>query len=66
MVTDMNQYPEALNLDLENCTVLCGSFNPIHDGHEKLIEAAHKISGKDRMVFELTVNNVDKGSIDEE
>ena len=57
---------EIINAQIDNCTVLWGSFNPIHDGHIKLLEAAHKVSQKERMIFELSINNKDKGLIDED
>ena len=63
---DQESTMEFLDADLENCTVLCGSFNPLHEGHIKLLEAAHQLSQKEQMVFELSINNKDKGSIDEE
>ena len=31
---------------IENASILSGSFNPIHEGHLKLISAAHRLSGK--------------------
>jgi hypothetical protein len=44
--------------------VLPGSFNPLHDGHRKLAEAASKVLGED-VLFELSVTNVDKSTIDQ-
>ena len=39
--------------------VLAGSFNPLHEGHRQLAEAASKILGAN-VTFELSVTNVDK------
>lgn len=46
--------------DLPDKTIfLPGSFNPLHKGHEELLLAAEKISGREG-VLELSVTNVDK------
>src|SRR5262249_36555670 len=37
--------------------------NPLHDGHRKLAEIASQILGSE-IIFELSVTNVDKASID--
>ena len=39
--------------------ILSGSFNPLHDGHEALIETASRILGAP-VAFELSVANADK------
>ena len=39
--------------------VLAGSFNPLHEGHLRLAEAARSITGKPA-VFEISVANVEK------
>ena len=39
--------------------VLAGSFNPLHEGHRQLADAASKILSDD-VTFELSVTNVDK------
>ena len=57
---------ELINHDLSNFTVLSGSFNPLHNGHLELLKKAHATSGKEKMVFELSVDNKDKGEVDEE
>lgn len=44
--------------------ILPGSFNPLHDGHRKLAEAASQMLGLE-VVFELSVSNVDKSAIGE-
>ena len=42
-----------------NPILLPGSFNPLHCGHEALLRAAEKTTGREG-VFELSVSNVDK------
>ena len=39
--------------------VLAGSFNPLHEGHEKLLSAAERVTGR-RGIFEISIENVDK------
>ena len=39
--------------------VLAGSFNPLHDGHRKLLGAAERVTGR-RGMFEISIENVDK------
>ena len=38
---------------------LSGSFNPLHEGHERLVAAAGQLSGR-RASLELSIENVDK------
>lgn len=40
---------------------LPGSFNPIHDGHRELLEAACRLRPGKEGVYELSVGNADKG-----
>eukprot|EP01052_Picozoa_sp_SAG31_P040500 SAG31_NODE_5878_length_2278_cov_2.396053_2_plen_448_part_00 len=44
-------------------TVLAGSFNPLHYGHEGLLAAAAAVTGRPP-AFELAVTNADKGTLD--
>ncbi|MCH9009571.1 MAG: hypothetical protein IIC21_02965 [Chloroflexi bacterium] len=44
--------------------VLPGSFNPLHQGHELLADAASDIIGAD-VAYELSVTNVDKPPLEE-
>ena len=44
--------------------VLPGSFNPFHDGHDLLADAAAEILGSD-VAYELSVTNVDKLPLEE-
>ena len=44
--------------------VLSGAFNPLHDGHEGMLRAAARITGRDG-VFELSVVNVEKTELTE-
>lgn len=45
--------------------LLSGSFNPVHDGHRRLVSAAAGILGTP-VDFELSVDNADKPSLDAE
>ncbi|XP_039034924.1 uncharacterized protein LOC120171262 isoform X1 [Hibiscus syriacus] len=40
--------------------ILSGSFNPLHDGHLKLLEVATSICGDGYPCFELSAINADK------
>ena len=42
-----------------SAAILPGSFRPFHQGHQRLAEAASKITGP-QVIFELSVLNVDK------
>ncbi len=44
--------------------VLSGSFNPLHEGHERLASAASEMLGED-VAFELSITNVDKPPLEE-
>lgn len=44
--------------------VMAGSFNPLHQGHKALAEAAEEILKKE-VIFELSIANVDKPWLDE-
>ncbi len=43
--------------------VFPGSFNPLHDGHIGIADAANELTGR-LVVFELSVTNVDKPALD--
>ena len=45
--------------------ILSGSFNPLHDGHEALIDTATRILGEP-VAFELSVANADKPLLQED
>ena len=49
----------------EKGLMLPGSFNPLHEGHCKLLKVTEKITGL-RGVFELSCANVDKPDVPEE
>jgi hypothetical protein len=44
--------------------VLPGSFNPLHDGHERLAEVASQMLNAE-VTFELSITNVDKPPLEE-
>ena len=43
--------------------ILCGSFNPIHQGHIELLNAASLKAPDFEPMFELSLHNADKGLI---
>ena len=45
--------------------ILSGSFNPFHIGHNNLLTAAEKLSGRNG-ILELSIFNVDKLKINDE
>ncbi|NOY43324.1 MAG: hypothetical protein GXP26_16005 [Planctomycetes bacterium] len=48
---------------VEPQVVLSGAFNPLHAGHQRMAELAAKRLGKP-VVYELSITNVDKPSLD--
>ena len=46
----------------QNAVILAGSFNPLHFGHERLLAAAARTTGR-QPVYELSITNVDKPPI---
>ena len=56
---------ESVNSPIHDAAILCGSFNPLHEGHKQLLEAAWHRSGKKEMIYEISVFNCDKGDLDE-
>ncbi|XP_059655471.1 uncharacterized protein LOC132302581 isoform X1 [Cornus florida] len=56
-------YPFSSEKDLSNSErkiILPGSFNPLHDGHLKLLEVATSICGDGYPCFEISAVNADK------
>ncbi|KAK2635256.1 hypothetical protein Ddye_030048 [Dipteronia dyeriana] len=56
-------YPFSSDTQLfneERKIILSGSFNPLHDGHLKLLEVATRICGNGYPCFELSAVNADK------
>lgn len=53
----------AVSADVASCAlVVPGAFNPLHEGHRRLAEAAARLSGL-APCFELSVANVDKAAL---
>ncbi|KAF7131578.1 hypothetical protein RHSIM_Rhsim09G0103900 [Rhododendron simsii] len=51
---------ETPTSDMERKIILSGSFNPLHEGHVKLLEVAASIFGDGYPCFELSAVNADK------
>ncbi|KAG2264597.1 hypothetical protein Bca52824_071676 [Brassica carinata] len=51
---------EAYGSDKDRKIILPGSFNPLHDGHLKLLEVAMSVCGGGYPCFELSAVNADK------
>ncbi|KAI8539042.1 hypothetical protein RHMOL_Rhmol09G0150400 [Rhododendron molle] len=51
---------ETPSSDTERKIILSGSFNPLHEGHVKLLEVAASIFGDGYPCFELSAVNADK------
>ncbi|KAJ8642912.1 hypothetical protein MRB53_004660 [Persea americana] len=59
----MKVYPfsrETPSSNSERKIILSGSFNPLHDGHLKLLEVASSICGDGYPCFEISAINADK------
>ncbi|KAG6396593.1 hypothetical protein SASPL_142746 [Salvia splendens] len=60
-LTDSEVYPFSSDFSTaERKIILPGSFNPLHDGHLKLLEVAVNILGEGYPCFELSAVNADK------
>jgi len=55
----------VLDAPRNDALVLPGSFNPLHEGHLQMMQAAEKQTGQ-KGLFELAVVNPDKGTLDED
>lgn len=53
-------YPFANEIPAERKIIMPGSFNPLHDGHLKLMEVATRICGDGYPCFEISAVNADK------
>ncbi|KAI4302738.1 hypothetical protein MLD38_038450 [Melastoma candidum] len=51
---------ESRSSDADRKIILSGSFNPLHEGHLKLLEVATSICGNGSPCFELSAINADK------
>ena len=56
---------EVVNPHITDTAILCGSFNPLHEGHIELLDHGQFKSGKLHKLFELSVVNCDKGALEE-
>ena len=54
---------ESFMPDTSNHIVLSGSFNPLHDGHRNLLRAAQSKAGAQKICYEISLKNADKGQI---
>ena len=54
---------DAQDSFVKNRVALCGSFNPLHDGHLQLLAAAGRKVGNSRTCFEMALTNCDKGRL---
>lgn len=53
-----------LDSDLvSDALVLCGSFNPIHEGHIRMLRKAKEVTGINNAFYEMTLSNCDKGNL---
>jgi hypothetical protein len=50
---------------LASAVILSGSFNPVHEGHLGMMGAALAQTGRKHMLYELSIQNADKGFIEE-
>ncbi|RDX61081.1 hypothetical protein CR513_60716, partial [Mucuna pruriens] len=53
-------YPFTNEIPAERKIIMPGSFNPLHDGHLKLMEVATRICGDGYPCFEISAVNADK------
>uniref|UniRef100_A0A7N1A2T2 Cytidyltransferase-like domain-containing protein n=1 Tax=Kalanchoe fedtschenkoi TaxID=63787 RepID=A0A7N1A2T2_KALFE len=53
-------FDNAIPSDTERKIILPGSFNPLHDGHLRLLEVASSICGYGAPCFEISAVNADK------
>ncbi|KAK7390892.1 hypothetical protein VNO78_19071 [Psophocarpus tetragonolobus] len=53
-------YPFANDIPAERKIIMPGSFNPLHDGHLKLMDVATRICGEGYPCFEISAVNADK------
>jgi len=58
-----NQYISKKDLESKGLSMVCGSFDPIHEGHLTIFNNAMK---DEITVFEITKQNADKGYISNE
>ena len=67
-VRTVTVYPDGRMVEddpLRAAAVMPGSFNPLHEGHERLAQVASETLGGREVVFELAVVNVDKPPLEE-
>ena len=64
VITEDGQVRHSIPKEKGNPVVLSGSFNPLHEGHVKMLSSASLSLGtQSSPFFELSVHNVDKPSL---
>lgn len=54
------------DIEISNAIILSGSFRPLHIGHKNLLRAAGEFFGVKTQIFEISLQNADKGIVNDE